>query len=184
MTPYYGFAIDANRILREILTECGILAGFDHTKISGAHPLPVSYKALWDTGANGTVVSEKIVKDLGLKPVGKTKCYHANGESIVNEYIINLYLPNKVAIPLLRVTEGSLTAGFDVLIGMDVITQGDLMISNFNGKTKFSFRIPSVESLSFNIDDKASGDTVKTTVSRNSPCPCGSGKLYKRCHGA
>jgi preprotein translocase subunit SecA len=30
-----------------------------------------------------------------------------------------------------------------------------------------------------------SGETTRDTgVSRNSPCPCGSGKKYKRCHGA
>ena len=28
-----------------------------------------------------------------------------------------------------------------------------------------------------------SGDVVRNQVSRNSPCPCGSGKKYKRCHG-
>jgi preprotein translocase subunit SecA len=28
------------------------------------------------------------------------------------------------------------------------------------------------------------GVTVSGDVSRNSPCPCGSGKKYKRCHGA
>ena len=27
------------------------------------------------------------------------------------------------------------------------------------------------------------GVTVSGDVSRNSPCPCGSGKKYKRCHG-
>ena len=29
-----------------------------------------------------------------------------------------------------------------------------------------------------------SGATTSGGVSRNSPCPCGSGKKYKRCHGA
>ncbi|MEY2841255.1 MAG: hypothetical protein RLY74_396, partial [Actinomycetota bacterium] len=28
------------------------------------------------------------------------------------------------------------------------------------------------------------GETATTGISRNSPCPCGSGKKYKRCHGA
>jgi preprotein translocase subunit SecA len=28
-----------------------------------------------------------------------------------------------------------------------------------------------------------SGISTKGDVSRNSPCPCGSGKKYKRCHG-
>jgi preprotein translocase subunit SecA len=26
--------------------------------------------------------------------------------------------------------------------------------------------------------------TAKDKVGRNAPCPCGSGKKYKRCHGA
>jgi hypothetical protein len=33
--------------------------------------------------------------------------------------------------------------GIDVLIGMDIISLGDFAISNFDGKTQFSFRIPS-----------------------------------------
>jgi preprotein translocase subunit SecA len=28
-----------------------------------------------------------------------------------------------------------------------------------------------------------SGNVTKNDVSRNAPCPCGSGKKYKRCHG-
>ena len=31
---------------------------------------------------------------------------------------------------------------------------------------------------------KAKSDTASEKVSRNGPCPCGSGKKYKRCHGA
>ncbi|HJR87959.1 MAG TPA: SEC-C metal-binding domain-containing protein [Acidimicrobiia bacterium] len=30
----------------------------------------------------------------------------------------------------------------------------------------------------------ASGNSNKGQVGRNDPCPCGSGKKYKRCHGA
>ena len=32
--------------------------------------------------------------------------------------------------------------GIDVLIGMDVISKGDFAISIYNGKKKFSIRIP------------------------------------------
>ncbi|MGH3647444.1 MAG: SEC-C metal-binding domain-containing protein, partial [Micromonosporaceae bacterium] len=28
------------------------------------------------------------------------------------------------------------------------------------------------------------GQKAADTPSRNAPCPCGSGKKYKRCHGA
>lgn len=39
--------------------------------------------------------------------------------------------------------------GTDVLIGMDIITAGDLAITNHNGRTTFSFRVPSCEEIDF-----------------------------------
>ena len=45
-------------------------------------------------------------------------------------------------------------------------------------KRQLSYSAPS-ESGDVTHDKSASGDP-----SRNSPCPCGSGKKYKRCHGA
>ena len=32
--------------------------------------------------------------------------------------------------------------------------------------------------------DRALLDKVRAKVGRNEPCPCGSGKKYKKCHGA
>jgi len=40
-----------------------------------------------------------------------------------------------------------------------------------------------VSALSYTASDE-SGVVVKNEVTRNAPCPCGSGKKYKRCHGA
>ena len=37
----------------------------------------------------------------------------------------------------------------DIIIGMDTITRGDLAITNKNGETWFSFRIPSQEHIEF-----------------------------------
>jgi len=47
-----------------------------------------------------------------------------------------------------RVSENAVD-GCDVLIGMDVITTGDLAITNHNGKTTFSFRVPPCEEIDF-----------------------------------
>ena len=38
---------------------------------------------------------------------------------------------------------------YDVIIGMDVICKGDFAITNLNGKTTFSFRIPSEKEIVF-----------------------------------
>ena len=61
-------------------------------------------------------------------------------------YLISVLLPNNVGFPSLRVTLGNFTGG-DVLIGMDVMGQGDFCVTNFRGKTTFSFRIPSLEEI-------------------------------------
>lgn len=62
--------------------------------------------------------------------------------------MINIALPNRVGFVNVRVTLNALT-GADVLIGMDIITRGDVAISNVNGNTVFSFRFPSLKEVDF-----------------------------------
>lgn len=175
-----SFTLQYDGLSRTIITHCGISSPFDPLN-QEATPPPVShYDALWDTGASGTVITSKIAQELGLAPSGKSKVYHANGESTVNTYFVNLYLPNQVGFPFVKVTEGVLN-GFDILIGMDIINAGDFSISNFEGKTTFSFRVPSSKTVDYVKEHNT--PVVSGKVGRNSPCPCGSGKKHKNCHG-
>lgn len=98
---------------------------------------------------------------------------------------MNIALPNKVAFSNVRVTKGTL-AGSDVLIGMDIISQGDFAVTNTEDQTVFSFRIPSIQRIDFVKAAKARNPTKRSTakVGRNDPCPCGSGKKFKKCCGA
>lgn len=96
-------------------------------------------------------------------------------------------LPNNVGIAYVEVTEGDLM-GEDVLIGMDIITRGDFAITNVGGKTTFSFRIPSVETIDYCQQGNQPAVLQKPIVKakqpgRNDSCPCGSGKKYKHCCG-
>jgi len=177
-----SFTLQAEGILRDLKTECGVCEAFD--PLSGEkHPNIETFIGLWDTGATGSVISENVVKKLGLTPISKAKVFHADGTSIVNVYAINLFLPNQVAFKFIKVTEGKLQ-GFDLLIGMDIITTGDFSISNTDNKTTFSFRVPSVKRTDF-VEEAKPHTIVNTTkkIGRNEPCPCGSGKKYKHCHG-
>lgn len=180
-----SFTAKASGIARVLMSDCGICAA--HDPLSGKpHPKVEKFNAIWDTGATGTVITKKVVDALGLKPVSKTKVRHANGESIVNVYYINLFLPNQVAFKFIPVTEGILGDDADVLIGMDVITKGDFAVTNYNGKTTFSFRVPSLAEIDFNLDIVAveSKPTIATKLpGRNDFCYCGSGKKFKHCHG-
>ena len=87
----------------------------------------------------------------------------------------------------MRVTEGALVGNVEVLIGMDIIGQGDFAISNKNRKTVFSFRMPSQERIDFveQIQNMPKPAPTQATpkIGRNDPCPCGSGKKFKKCHG-
>lgn len=89
-----------------------------------------------------------------------------------------------MAFQFVKVTEGVLS-GFDLLIGMDIITTGDFSITNVGGKTIFSFRVPSIKELDYVKESKSPTPIVSAQpkISRNDPCYCGSGKKYKQCHG-
>jgi predicted aspartyl protease len=142
------------------------------------------YKAIWDTGASGSVITKKIVEELNLKPTGMVTVNTAGGQNIVNTYIVDVLLPNKVIYGNLKVTEGKIYGGIDVLIGMDVISQGDFAVTNYNGKTVFSFKFPSDECIDFVKIIKQSRTIITSgKIARNDPCPCGSGKKYKHCCG-
>ena len=52
----------------------------------------------------------------------------------------------------MRVTKARLSVDADVLIGMDIIGTGDFAVTNLNGLTKFSFRVPSLEHIDFVAD--------------------------------
>lgn len=110
----------------------------DSTTIKG-------YQGIWDTGATGSVITKKVADQLKIFSIGLVDVNTASGAERSNSYLINMYLPNKVVIPGIRVTEGKLMGGFEVLIGMDVISLGDFVINNFDGHTSYSFRIPSLE---------------------------------------
>jgi hypothetical protein len=153
----------------------------------------ISTKAIWDTGATASVISAKIITDLGLIPTGMSQVHTANG--IVNQptFIVDIKLPNNVTVKDVTVTRvDSLSGGCDVLIGMDIINIGDLSITNHNGVTCMSFRIPSSHEIDYVLNPvwkhgqtplkKVSPSNPYTGVSRNALCPCGSGKKYKHCH--
>ena len=94
-----------------------------------------------------------------------------------------MHLPDDVVIYNLQAIKGEVTGEADVLIGMDVISFGDLAITNYKKQTKFTFRIPSQGSLDFVKEINKLQKTQRPKIGRNDPCYCGSGKKYKYCHG-
>ena len=78
-------------------------------------------------------------------------------------FLVNVYLPNAVAVIDLRVARVKLrNAG--VLIGMDIINSGDFAVTNRGGNTKFSFRMPSQADTDFVAEDKQAALLNKQTL--------------------
>ncbi len=101
-------------------------------------------KAQWDTGANSSCISKEIALQLGLVPIGMAQIHTPAGTITVNRYLINITLPNNVNVENIIVNDSEIDSqGIGMLIGMDVIALGDFAISNYNGITVCSFRIPS-----------------------------------------
>jgi predicted aspartyl protease len=176
-TQGYCFTVAYTGISRVLQNEVWL-----ESAISSAEKLKI--KALWDTGATGSLIRPEVAVKLKLQSVGKILMSTPSGQDVPsNVYFVNLYLPNHVVIPKIPVSEG-IPNNCDMLIGMDVISLGDFAVSNYNGRTVFSFRMPSMTEIDFVKYSYLIPVTNSNKTGRNDPCPCGSGKKYKYCCGA
>lgn len=183
---FMAFTAKCEGIANRIITEVGLSEAF----IPNASQAPVSpkiaVKALWDTGATQSVITQSTAQNLGIVPTGRTSVIHAGGSSEQNTYIVNFFLPNKVMGYGVQVTECHDTVGgFGAIIGMDIITKGDFSITNNNGHTWVSFRFPSIKAVDYCVE----ADKINFSgTNRNAECPCGAKDAqgrplkYKNCH--
>jgi len=189
LPEFNAFTLTNNGTIREIVTETAISMPLNDKIIKNDDPRIYHTKALWDTGATASAITRDVARKMQLKPIGQVDVCHAKGTSITNVYLINFYLPNGLIIPKVRVTECESSAGnFGVIIGMDIITLGDFSVTNKNGHSTFSYRIPSISNTDFTKEAGAikkfkEENNATKKIGRNDPCYCGSGKKFKNCHG-
>lgn len=121
-------------IVDAIMTECCIYSADGHKFCTD--------KAMWDTGADTTIISSRIVRELQLKPYKQGGIAGIGGASDSNVYLVHILLPTGDFATNVEAMESDFE-DYDVIIGMDVITLGDLLITNADDKTIFQFRTPS-----------------------------------------
>lgn len=136
-----AFTLKATGLLNALITDAKVSKYTTADKLTTEKTVDV--KALWDTGASGSVVTKATAKALGLLPIGKARVIYGGNETDENVYLVCLFLPNFVIIPA-KVTECDDKTQFGLIIGMDVISQGDFSVTNKNNITKFTFRLPSI----------------------------------------
>ena len=177
---FRAFSLHFDGIARQIISEVYIT---DAIQKDPENLKQVTCNGLWDTGATNTVISKKIVEELNLPVISKTPILGVTGTIETTTHVINLWLPECVVVQRLPVMAGTLTSDIDVLIGMDVIVGGDFSLSNFQGKTVFSYRRPSIAETNYVKHLQLIQQAKTTKIERNAPCPCGSGRKYKHCCG-
>lgn len=71
------------------------------------------------------------------------KIFSAQGESVVPVYKMGIKLPSRTEFQNILVTEVAGSPNFDVIIGMDILSQGDIALTGDSDGLVFSMRFPS-----------------------------------------
>ena len=149
MEDFHAFTLKSSRILNMLPTSTIVSSDVRNNNM----PFKLKqWRGLWDTGASKSSITQRIVDDLNLIPVGNTNVSTANGIITANTYYVGLTLLNRVTVKTVLVSCADLGDDIDVLIGMDIIRHGDFAITNTNGSTTFSFRTPSIEEFDYEKD--------------------------------
>ena len=82
----------------------------------------------------------------------------ASAEGPTNKYLVNLFLPNRLALAGLTVGVTPRDMRIDVLIAMDVISRGDCSISTHGGRTVLSFRCPPLGGIDYESEQIGFGE--------------------------
>ena len=146
-TQHYQEKVDC------IVTECYIYAPTNLASEDKVRRVKIQ-RSLWDTGASVSLVSARVAKVLGLESIGKSGVSGYNeGIDVKDTYLVHIGLPTHDIVTNIMAMEFE-SDEYDVVIGMDVICNGDLAITNQNDKTTFSFRIPSEAKIDFSKKDE------------------------------
>ena len=108
-------------------------------------PLPpyvYTENAAWDTGAQVTIISPRLVETLGLLPCGQGQFMGIGGDQVSDAYLVYVGLSNGDLIGEVKVYCSEID-DYDILLGMDIITETDFLITNKDARTTFQFRSPS-----------------------------------------
>lgn len=149
-------------------------------------------KGIWDTGATSSVITKSTAQALGLIPIGMTRVIGVHGAKIVPVYRVSITLNNENISLETEVTECEELSGTHdtgMLVGMNIIGMGDFSVSNFNGETTMTFRVPSLEKIDYVSEISEHNKMLKIHNSqllhgvKNAKCPCNSGKAWHNCHG-
>ena len=129
-------------LVNVIQTDSIIMPSIDEITKSGQLKYTQVSSMVWDTGATNTLISSQVVDALELVPLEESLVEGVGGivKSLV--YEISLYLANDIVFKNVKALCSDI-GDYDLVVGMDIIAQGDFVVSNNQGKICCSYRYPS-----------------------------------------
>jgi len=105
-----------------------------------AVPTPIEVQAMIDTGATGTVVSEEIVSQLGLHPVGRTRIHTPSSDNVpCPVYLVRLMFPNNVIAQTVAIGAPLRGQPIQCLVGRDVLQHSVFIYIGYTDTFTLSF---------------------------------------------
>lgn len=129
------FTVSYKEIVKQLIAPIYIINGENKKLVN----------ALWDTGAAYSYISFNIINKLSLEKVDKKELDTISFSEQIDGYKVDIGLKDLGKIPnriLYGIDITDTTKEYDAIIGMDIITMGDFIVSNHNLKTSFLFGIP------------------------------------------
>ena len=133
-------------LVTAIQTDCIVMPSIEDITQSKQLLYTEVKSMVWDTGATNTLVSSQVVKALGLVPIENSLVEGVGGIIESSVYKLSVYLANDIIFKNVKALCSDI-GDYDLVIGMDIIAQGDFAISNNNGQVCFSFRYPSKDKI-------------------------------------
>ena len=105
----------------------------------------VEAKAIWDTGAEICVITERLAEQLGLPVISPINIRGINHENSTELCLADIQLPNGMILQTVSIAKCEKLTPDDcsIIIGMSEIKKSDFCISYEKNRIVFSFRKPS-----------------------------------------
>lgn len=92
MTHVRAFTSKSDGISFDLDSPVGVCTAGD------TEPTELAFMGIWDTGATGCAITKRVADLIGAKPTGFASVGGVHGIEVVNEYILDLYLLNRILI--------------------------------------------------------------------------------------
>jgi hypothetical protein len=102
---------------------------------------PFAVDALWDTGSTNCCISNTLAQAMSLTVVGTHEVVGFTGKREQPIYTLTLTFGDGLMVENVSVVGIDTSQSFNFIVGMDIILQGDLLITQVNGEHFFTFRL-------------------------------------------